>query len=339
MKDFRDKVESVVDQEAAAWVIRQNRGLTSSEKDAFQRWLEGDPSRAAALAEFRDGWARFNRLAALRGLDGTAPDPDLFRSAQQPWTRRLVFAFAAAAALAIGIYAWRSHLQALPSPEAPYDERVLADGSVVKLNRGAALEVLFTPAERRVRLLRGEAQFAVAKDAIHPFFVDAAGVEVRAVGTTFDIRFNKMTVEVLVTEGKVKVATPEESVLSDSTPGVARIITAGQRAVVPLASPGDRRIPPTPQIAAVTAREIDEWLAWQPRLLDFTDERLSTIAAQLNRNNPVHLIITDPELGEMRLSASLRSDNVEGLVRLLESHFAVRAQHRGAEIRLSSTKQ
>jgi transmembrane sensor len=88
----------------------------------------------------------------------------------------------------------------------------------------------------------------------------------------------------------------------------------------------------------VNAGEIDDWLAWQPRLLDFTDERLSTIAAKLNRSNPVHIIITDPELGEMRLSASLRSDNVEGLVRLLESHFAVRAEQRGAEIRLSSTK-
>ena len=64
-----------------------------------------------------------------------------------------------------------------------YESRALDDGTVVELNGGAEIEVQFTAAERRLRLVRGEAHFQVAKNPLRPFVVEAGGVAVRAVGT------------------------------------------------------------------------------------------------------------------------------------------------------------
>ena len=48
-------------------------------------------------------------------------------------------------------------------------------------------------------------------------------------------------------------------------------------------------------------------------------------AAEFNRRNPVRIKIADAALCARRLSATLRSDNVEGFVRMLEADFGVAA--------------
>jgi transmembrane sensor len=193
------------------------------------------------------------------------------------------------------------------------EEQRLADGSQVDLNRGAAITVLFTATERRVRLERGEAHFAVAKDPARPFVVEVEGVAVHAVGTAFSVKRGADSVAVLVTEGTVAVSSPAAPIA-----GSAPLITAGQKAVVSLSPQAAATV-----IEAVAAAEMEERLAWKPRLLEFDEAPLAEIAAEFNRRNPVRLEITDPALRARRLSAALRSDNVEGFVRLLETDFAI----------------
>ena len=61
---------------------------------------------------------------------------------------------------------------------------------------------------------------------------------------------------------------------------------------------------------------MEERLACKPRLLEFDEAPLAEIVAEFNR----------------RLSAPLRSDNVEGIVRLQESDFAITASRERAGI-------
>jgi transmembrane sensor len=201
---------------------------------------------------------------------------------------------------------------------APCERRTLEDGSVVDLNRGAAVEVDFTATERRVTLVRGEANFTVAKDVARPFIVTAGGVAVRAVGTVFNVRLGGAGVEVVVAEGRVQVDAP-----GGAAQDGAQVLAVGQSAVVPLA-----KVAATPQIVTLTEAQLAARLAWQPRLLDFTNAPLSEIVADFNRRNPVQLVVGEPALGGLRLSAAFRSDNVEGFVRLMESDFGMRAEWR-----------
>ena len=80
------------------------------------------------------------------------------------------------------------------------ERRVLSDNSVIELKDGAQIDVDYSGGFRRVTLRQGEALFQVAKDASRPFIVEAAGVQFRAVGTSFSVQLApEKQVEVLVT--------------------------------------------------------------------------------------------------------------------------------------------
>jgi transmembrane sensor len=318
---------------AATWAIRHDRGLTAPEQDEFSQWLAAAAAHRAAWAETRWGWDELDRLAGLQTSVHASADPDLLAPKKRrlaPVYRFALLLVAAAAVVMLGfiIFAPRPTVTAPPGTPrqlALIEQRTLPDGSTVELNRGAVIAEEFSEGIRRVRLLRGEAHFQVMRDPARPFIVEAAGVAVRAVGTAFNVRLEATAVEVLVTEGRVQVddAVRGESLLAPSATEEPPVLVAGQSARVDLA--------PTmvPQVAAVSAVQIEDQLAWKPRLLDFTNAAMPEIVAAFNRGNPVHLSLGDALLADMRLSATFRSDNVEGFVRLMESDFGLRAEWRG----------
>jgi len=328
--------------EAALWALRHDRGLTAAEQDEFSQWLAADPRHGTAWAEHRWGWDELDRLAGLQTSVHAVPDPDLLAPRGRRVLRFVLPVLAAAAVLTLGLFVWTFRPVTSVSPEIPtitrslalIEQRALADGSTIELNRGAVVTEHFSAGERRVRLVRGEAHFTVAKDAARPFFVEAGGVTVRAVGTAFNVRLDPASVEVLVTEGKVQVGAvapsrPDARTIEGSSlrQGYGSqdgpYLNANERTVVSLAPSA-----PAPQVAIVPPAEIEARLAWQPRLLDFTDAPLAEIVAEFNRRNPVRLTLTDANLARQRLSATFRSDNVEGFVRLMESDFGIKAEWR-----------
>jgi transmembrane sensor len=111
-------------------------------------------------------------------------------------------------------------------------------------------------------------------------------------------------------------------------PANGTLVVAGQVALVALTP-----LAPPPEVTTLTTEELEQRLAWQPRMLDFDDAPLSAIVAEFNRRNPVRLVIDDPIVANRRMTASFRSDNLDAFVRLLESNIGVQARHVGpAEI-------
>jgi transmembrane sensor len=243
---------------------------------------------------------------------------------------------AAAAGVAFAVFVARPPAVAPAAPEAmaasplPAGPRVLEDGSIIELNLGAVVSVDYLPTERRVWMQAGEAHFTVAKDPGRPFIVNARGVDVRAVGTAFNVRVDAEVVEVLVTEGRVQVdSTPEAAPVSTGVreviePPLIPLLAARQRAIVSVLP-----TPRLPEIATLTLGEIERVLAWQHRLLEFTAAPLAEIVAEFNRRNVLQLVLMEPEIAATRVSGSFRSDNVEGFVNLLQGGFGVRSERRG----------
>ena len=321
-----------IDQIAAMWVPRIAAGLAPKEEAELADWLAADPRRERALAEHQQAWERFAPLAEM-SMAAEAPGPAASVVPSRNFVRFFLPVLAATAAIAIGFFVLRSPTAATASAARAVivplcEQRTLADGSVVELNRGAAIAVAFTAGQRRVQLLRGEAHFKVAKDAARPFVVITGGVEVRAVGTAFNVRFDPAAVEIVVTEGRVQVQTTAAAA-NPGAPGATALpepslVQAGQRAFVSLAPSA-----PPPVVTTVSPVEIEARLAWQPTLLDFDDVPLADIIADFNRRNPVRLVVDDPALASLRLTATFRSDNMSAFVRLMESNYGVRAEMRG----------
>lgn len=211
------------------------------------------------------------------------------------------------------------------------EKRVLPDGTIAELKSGAELAVEFGAGApiRRVRLVRGEVHFQVAKDASRPFVVEARGVRFRAVGTAFSVELGTAAVEMVVTEGRVAVESPSRAT-SIAQPKPARdssppVVAAGHRAVVEFDAAGASS---APAIAAASAREITEQLAWRIPRLEFGETPLSEVAVALAEHGGVRLRLADPALGALSISGALRADNVEPLLQMLEANYGVQSIRR-----------
>jgi len=336
-----------LDQQAAAWLARRDRGLTAREQDEFFQWLADDPRHGECLARHQRTVAGLKLLAQWQPEHGSRPNPDLLAPPKEPPTvhRRPSAVFRIwlpLAAASFAVVLWWQLRPAAESPAVAYAEtppivrKVLEDGSTVDLNRGAEVEISYTAERRDIRLVRGEANFAVAKNPGRPFIVNAGGVEVRAVGTAFNVNLRTQAVEVLVTEGRVAVGsqlpTPnaQHPTLNPQQPFDRQVsglrsqvfLDAGERTVVDLATSVE------PRIESVPAAEMTRVLAWQPRQLEFNDTPLAQVVAEFNVSNQVKMVVDDPQLASVPVGASLRSDNVEGFIRLLEASFHVKAERR-----------
>jgi transmembrane sensor len=340
-----DPIPEAILETASLWLARRDRGLSAAEQDDYMQWLRADPRHAEALAQHAAALERMMQLYEWTPAHDTEPNPDLFAPA--PPRNRVRWrwagsALAAAAAVAVGLLLWeRPWSQADPAFAAGprsylrVNERfALPDGSRVELKDGTQLVVQYSGSERRVKLAGGEAHFSVWRDAARPFVVDAAGVEVRAVGTAFNVRLDPQTVQVLVTEGRVGVRGPmTEDGGRNTAPSVASggpspvpghpsseiIVTVGQKAIV------SRAAVSAPAIAPVTTDDIARELAWQAPRLEFNETPLAEAVAEFNRLNRHQIEIGDPALGDRRIGGTFRPDNVDGFLRSLESALDVRA--------------
>lgn len=340
------------DEQAADWLIRHDRGLSAAEQDEYLQWLAADPRHGDAFARQQATWRELDLLADWRPEHAAEPNPALL-ARPRPTTRRprrwlapaTLTALAAAAGVALALFLHRetrpspSDASTFPPVAAGYEKRLLDDGSLLELNRGASVSITYTATERRVHLLRGEAYFTVAKNPARPFIVNAAGVETRAVGTAFNVRLASASVEVLVTEGRVQVTPAAAAPSSSSGPltSSAPLVSRGERITVPLtSSTSPLPAPPLPVPVVVTAVEMADALAWQPRRLEFSSAPLAEVVAEFNRHNAIQLSLADPALASFPVTASFRSDNVEGFVRLLEATADIRAERRAGTISLRS---
>jgi transmembrane sensor len=343
-----------IDLAAAEWLVRRDRGFTAAEQDEFLQWIAADARHGEWFTRHQHTWREFNLLAQWRPEHSAEPNPDLLA---RPRSRRrwpAPVSLAIAASLALGFTLWpvfaptsspRSAVPALANVAETYERRSLPDGSVVELNRGGVIDVRFSSAERRVRLMQGEAHFTVTKDPNRPFLVRAGALDVRAIGTAFNVRLEPSLVEVLVTEGRVGLerapdASPESQSRSSPPKAPQPIERAARPAVTSIAElvANERaRISLTefslavPVIERVSAAAIRAALDWQPQLLDFNSTPLGEVLDEFNRRNSgrVRLVLADPTLGAIPIVASIRSDNVEGFVRLLQSAAGIRADDRG----------
>jgi transmembrane sensor len=343
-----EQTDDAIAEAAARWLARRDRGLSPAESAKLQHWITADPRHAAELARLDCAWREFDgagavpELAAMaRELDRATCSPSLRRL--HSW-RRLLTASVAAIALLAGLAWWRIDFIKQGPPEntvATYHvlasvarHVALDDGSVAEVRDDGQLEVEFSATERRVKLVRGEAHFTVAKDASRPFLVSAGDTTVRAVGTAFNVRLEHARLEVLVTEGEVQVSGPMPAGSTTTEPAAS--VIAGQRAVIERVAVSAGTSPsPTVAITAAAPAEVEQTLAWQATRLVFDRTPLADAVDAFNHHAPssgIKLVIGDPALRTRRLGGTFRAANVEGFVRLLERGGEVRAEQNGSEI-------
>lgn len=344
-----------IEQVAAEWLVLQDRGLTPQRQLRFQDWLASDPRHRAVYGALAETWTLMGDARSARSWEEHAAPMSQVTTlgesafsqvgAQRPpaseqarWKRYRTTAVMAMAAVLVlvGIGVWRVEAMKHRSFGAQVSTDVgltrevdLPDGSVMHLNTDSSVEVRFTERERRILLSRGEVYFAVAKQASRPFVVQARGVDVKAVGTAFNVRLRDEAVDVLVTEGVVKVATP--MTLSETEKAVGAPVAAGEALRIVDVAPNGEETRLAWVAVPVAAPKIKQALAWQENRLDFDETPLGEVVAELNRYSRHRLVIGDAQLESQRFGGSLPVSDYLTFVKMLETNFGVVAERNAEE--------
>lgn len=339
MNSRLDPILVAMEETAAEWLARRRDGISAAAEAEYQAWLAEDPRHAAAARTMAAAWESVNFPVVSGQAREAARLLAARQAARDSRRRRLGWAAAGLAVAAAAVWAL---LPARPRPPAaPVREAYavrpniesLPDGSTAELNAGARIAVEFTAEKRAVRLIQGEALFAVAKNAARPFVVSAGGIEVRAVGTAFSVRFDPREVGVLVTEGRVAVERvgPRAPSPSAAAEGPAPIyLGAGGQIALAL----DPLQAGRPEVRPLSAEEMSTALAWRGRRVEFTRMRLAEAVALFNQQNRTQLAIGEPAAGDIPISGIFWADDPEGFARLLESALDVRAEQGNGVIEL-----
>jgi transmembrane sensor len=332
------------DATASLWVVRQRRGLDEREQGEFSRWLESSPAHAESFSRMSAMAGVLHRIRA-QGAGGTILSQLAVRGRQRRGRRVVVAATVAMVMLTFAGVWWNrlnpalTRTKATVAMQSPEPIRRLPDSSIVELNGQAEIAVMFDTTVRQVNLLRGEALFRVEKDPARPFVVRAGGVEVRAVGTAFNVRLHSAGVEVLVTEGKVGVAEAgqRKSLLPPGPSGEDRLLIAGEKLVV--APTTKTNSSPSVELTEVSAADIRARLAWRVPRLEFDGEVLAQAVEQMNRQNRIQIRIGEGEIAQWRISGTFLTDDPQTFARLVAATFGIEAKQRGdSEIVLQRAK-
>lgn len=296
---------------AASWTVRRDRGLSAAESIEYELWLAADPRHAAAMQRTSAAWSLLDRIPE----SAAAPILAAATRRRSFWRRTVTFGSLAAAALVVGLFIWSRPLPADPTLSAPALSATttprlvtLSDGTVVQLNTGGAVVEEFTAATRHVTLTRGEAHFAVTKNPARPFIVQAGSLQVRAIGTAFNINLQAAAVDVIVTEGRVQLTTGTAE---------APALDAGERATLRRASAASTAAEPALVLTRLDAAAIAQTLAWREPLLRLGGATLAELAAEFERATGRRLVLADPALADLRFGGRFRADDIDGFTHLL----------------------
>ncbi|MBK8814450.1 MAG: FecR family protein [Methylococcaceae bacterium] len=306
--ESNDNLQSVRDQ-ALAWLVRLQKGdLSKAERQCFQDWCASDPRHQQAYDQAEQFWRLLAMPAQnvhnrLQERQADKPDKIVYWSNFARAACWVLILFGISLMLPNLIQDWQSDFVT-----AAGERRLisLADGSRLTLNTGSAVAVEFSPAQRTVKLLRGEAYFEVVANKARPFIVQTGEVTALAVGTAFSVSaLDGDKNEVAVSEGVVAVTTGKEE---------TRQLTANQHVRWQ-----DGRLETVQNV------DTENRLAWRHGQVVFARQALAEVIQEVNRYRQWPIIIANRTLAKRNISGVFKTGDPNAVVSALTHTLPAKA--------------
>jgi transmembrane sensor len=194
--------------------------------------------------------------------------------------------------------------------------QTLPDGSEITLNKNSNLSYASNfKKDRSIRLEKGEAFFKVTPDKKHPFIIEAHGVSVEVVGTSFNVKHLNDTTEVIVETGIVKVSLGKEKV--ELKRGEKVLITAGTSKLLKQQN--------TDQL----------YNFYQSKILIAANTPLVKIAEALNKTYDTNVTFKNAAVGQLTLTTTFKDQSLDQIVDIICETLNLTAEHKPNQIILS----
>ncbi len=208
----------------------------------------------------------------------------------------------------------------------------LPDGSTVFLNSGSTLRFssIFSQQNQRNVELIGEGFFKVAKDSFNPFIVSAGGLDIKVLGTKFNVNAYESDSEtkIVLVEGKVAIQKSESK-------------------------SNDKQIELKPnQIATFNLKEnklykqsaidLEKYIGWTEGKIVFIDDPIQEVIKRLKNWYNVDLQIDDNQLLNYRFTGTFINESLEEILTILcltsPMQYVIEPSVKGANEKFSKRK-
>jgi ferric-dicitrate binding protein FerR (iron transport regulator) len=231
----------------------------------------------------------------------------------------------------------------------------LPDGTAVTLNAGSKLKFdnRFGLADRVVQL-EGEGYFKVAKDASRPFTVKTLYLNVRALGTEFNVKAypDDKTIEATLVEGSVNIESisdkknteihvlkpnqkltffKKDSTIVDETVGTSGKIENKTQII---AQP---KIASIPRLVTENI-DIEPVISWKENRWIFEKQSLAQIAISLERKFDVQINFESDHLKTFRFTGIIINEPIEQVLEVMSITAPINFKLKGRVVTLSENK-
>jgi len=225
----------------------------------------------------------------------------------------------------------------------------LADGTRVWLNAGSNLTYSqnYNVKKREVNLT-GEAYFNVAKDASRPFVVKSAGLEIKALGTAFNVkaypsdnRFTATLVEgSIVVEGKSRTGKfshtlkPKQNITLVTVDGTVQS-KENVRRVTPGARDGEMQIRKIDRIEVANDVNTLLYTSWKDRRWVIERASFDSFAEMLERRYNVSIAYDPVEMKDISFTGIIENETLEQVFRILQMSAPLKYKFGKGEVEIS----
>lgn len=179
---------------------------------------------------------------------------------------------------------------------------ILSDGTKVFLNSGSTLTYpnSFENAKNRVVKLQGEGYFEVTKNKRKPFIVKTDMLDVRVLGTKFNVSAykNDGTNSVTLVEGKVAVSKPKELENSSSK---TLFLDPNEKATIKAKSK---------KLSKKVVTDIDKDVSWKNKEFVFKNDKFINISKKLERNFNVKIVSENKKFNNKEFTGKFTKQDV-----------------------------
>lgn len=189
----------------------------------------------------------------------------------------------------------------------------LSDGTIAHLNAGSSLKypVQFLEGMKRQVFITGEAYLDVAKDAEHPFIVNAANLNVMVLGTQFNVSAypEDETAEVVLVEGAVSLYSEADGYNAKKNTLLAPGFKGSYNKV-------ENSIAKNEVVTSL-------YTSWINGKLVFRNMTFGNILKKLERHYDVTIINNNTELSKKVFNANFGKEPIENVLNELKANYGI----------------